>query len=91
MQNPLTCLEHRAVSIVLQKSCCVGNPKLKRAGLEVPQLVRYGGSSVALQETGKEWPPAKHIFAGGDVQDRSRERLIQLGGGTIHGPGGRQL
>ena len=32
-----------------------------------------------------------HIFAGGDVQDRSRGRLIQLGGGTMHGPGGRQL
>ena len=56
-------------------------PVLKRAGLEVPQLqvVRYGRSSVALQETGKEWHPAKHKFAGGDVQDRSRERLVQLG------------
>jgi len=55
------------------------DPVLKRAGLEVPQLVRYGRSSVALQETGKEWHPAKHKFAGGDVQDRSRERLVQLG------------
>ena len=53
--------------------------------------MRYGGSGVALQETGNEWHPAKRIFAGGDVQDRSKGRLIQLGGGTIHGPCGRQL
>ena len=72
-------------------SGCVGYPILKRAGLEVPQLVRYGRSSVALQETGKEWHPAKHKFAGSDIQDRSRGRLVQLGGGTIHGPCGRQL
>jgi len=72
-------------------SGCICDPVLKRAGLEVLQLVRYGRSSVALQETGKEWHPAKHILAGGDVQDRSRGRLIQLGGGTMHGPGGRQL
>ena len=32
-----------------------------------------------------------HIFAGGDVQDRSRGRLVQLGGGTIRGPCGWQL
>ena len=53
--------------------------------------MRNGGSSVVLQEPGKEWHPAKHIFAGGDVQDRNRGRLIQLSGGTMHGPGGRQL
>ena len=41
--------------------------------------MRYGRSSVAfkLQETGKEWHPAKHKFAGGDIPDRSRERLVQ--------------
>ena len=72
-------------------SGCICDPLLKRAGLEVQQFVRYGRSSVALQETGKEWHPAKHKFAGGDVQDRSRGRLVQLGGGTIHEPGGRQL
>ena len=59
--------------------------------MEVPQLVRYGRSSIALQETGKEWHPSKHKIAGGNVQDWSRGRLIQLGGGTMHGPGGRQL
>ena len=53
--------------------------------------MRYVGSSVVLQETGKEWHPANHIFAGGDVQDRSRGRLVQLDGGTIHVPGGGQL
>ena len=72
-------------------SGCVSYPILKRAGLEVLQLVRNGRSSVALQETGIEWHPAKHKFAGSDVQDRSRGRLVQLGGGTIHGPCGRQL
>ena len=60
------------------------DPVLKRAGLQVPQLVRYCRNSVALQETGKEWHPAKHKFAGSNVQDRSRGRLAQLGGGTIH-------
>ena len=58
------------------------DPVLKRAGLEVPQVMRYGRSSVALQETGKEWHPAKHKFAGGDVQDRTHRnsgRLVQLG------------
>ena len=72
-------------------SGCVGYPILKRAGLEVPQLVRYGWSSVALKETGKEWHPAKHKFSGGDVQDRSRGLLVQLGGGTIHVPRRRQV
>jgi len=72
-------------------SGCICDPVLKRAGLEVLQLVRNGRSSVALQETGIEWHPAKHKFAGSDVQDRSRGRLVQLGGGTIHGPCGRQL
>ena len=86
LPQPWVDLVHVAVS-----SGCVSDPILKRAGLEVQQLVRYGGSSVALQETGKEWNPAKHIFTGGDVQDRSRGRLVQLGGGTIHWPCGRQL
>ena len=53
--------------------------------------MRYGRSSVALQETGKEWHPAKHKIARGNVQDRSRGLLIQLGGGTIYGPCGRQI
>ena len=55
------------------------------------QLVRYGGSCFALQEQGEEWHPAKHKIAGADLQDRSRGRLVQLGGGRIHGPCGRQL
>ena len=29
--------------------------------------------------------------SGADVQDRSRGRLVQLDGGMIHGPHGRQL
>ena len=57
---------------------CVGGPVLERAALEVPQLVRYCRSSVALQETGKEWHPAQHKMAGGDVQYGSRGRLIAL-------------
>ncbi len=30
-------------------------------------------------------------IAGGDIEVRSRGLLVQLGGGTIHGPCGRQL
>ena len=66
-------------------SNCVSDSQLKRAGPKVPQLVRYGRSSIASQETGKEWHPSKHNIAGGNVQDWSRGWLVQLGGGTIHG------
>ena len=93
LQRP-NCHSHGLTSytlLPLRPSTAAASAIPKRAGLEVPQLVRYNVSSVALQETGKEWHPAKHIFARGDVQDRSRGRLVQLGGGTIHGSSGRQL
>ncbi len=44
-----------------------------------------------MQETGKEWHPAKRKIAGGDAEHRSRGRLVQLGGGMMFGPCGRQL
>ena len=37
--------------------------------------MRYGGSSVALQEQGKEWHPAKHKIAGARVQDQGGSSL----------------
>jgi hypothetical protein len=46
---------------------------------EVSQLVGYDGSSVALQEQGKEWHPAKHKIAGANVHDRGG------GGGSYSG------
>ena len=65
-------------------SDCVSDSELKRAGLEVQQLV-------SLKETGKEWHLSKHKIAGGNVQDWSGGLLVQLCGGMIHGPCGRQL
>ena len=73
------------------RGCCICNSELERAALEVSQPVWYGGSSVAFQEQGKEWGPAKHQITGADVQDLSRGLLIQLDGGMIHGPSGLQL
>ena len=90
LQQPWVDLVHVAPPAAISGGR-VGGPVLERAALEVPQLVRYGGSSVPVQETGEKWHPAQHKIAGGDVQDRSRGRLVQLGGGPIHGPRGRQL
>ena len=72
-------------------SDCVSDSELKRAGLEVQQLVRYGRSRIALQETGKEWHRSKHKISGGNVQDRSGGRLVLLCGGMIHGPDSRPV
>ena len=51
----------------------------------------YGGSGFAFQEQGKEWHHAKHQITGTYVKDWSRRLLVQLCGGMIHGPSGKQL
>ena len=86
----VSCLVHVTPPTAIRGGCVCGS-ELEHASLEVSQLVWYGGSRVDFQEQAKEWHPAQHKITGADVQDRSSGRLVQLGGGMVHGPRDRQL